>query len=64
MPVATATAPATKTAVSYLDMHETHTGVVVLAGNRAYKAKKAVRTTSSTFAHRSSGNARVIGKSS
>ncbi len=33
-----------KTAVSYLDMHETHTGVVVLAGDRAYKAKKAVRT--------------------
>ncbi len=44
MPAATATAPTTKTAVSYLDMHETHTGVVVLAGDRAYKAKKAVRT--------------------
>lgn len=28
----------------YLDMHETHTGVVVLAPDRAYKAKKPVRT--------------------
>lgn len=43
MPPATATAPVTKT-VPYLDMHETHTGVVVLAGDRAYKAKKPVRT--------------------
>ena len=28
----------------YLDVHETHTGVVVLAGDRAYKAKKPVLT--------------------
>lgn len=28
----------------YLDIHETHTGVVVLAGDRAYKAKKPLRT--------------------
>ena len=44
MPAATATAPATKTAVPYFDIHETHTGVVVLAGDRAYKAKKPLRT--------------------
>jgi len=30
--------------VSYVDVHETHTGVVVLAGDRAYKAKKPVLT--------------------
>lgn len=30
--------------MSYLDVHETHTGVVVLAGDRAYKAKKPVQT--------------------
>ncbi|WP_156659226.1 bifunctional aminoglycoside phosphotransferase/ATP-binding protein [Mycobacterium sp. 852002-53434_SCH5985345] len=28
----------------YLDVHETHTGVVILAGDRAYKAKKPVLT--------------------
>lgn len=28
----------------YLDLHETHTGVVILAGERAYKAKKPVLT--------------------
>jgi len=28
----------------YVDVHETHTGVVVLAGDRAYKAKKPVVT--------------------
>ncbi|BBY37263.1 hypothetical protein MMAN_13970 [Mycobacterium mantenii] len=28
----------------YVDVHETHTGVVVLAGKRAYKAKKPVLT--------------------
>ena len=31
-------------AVPYVDVHETHTGVVVLAGGRAYKAKKPVLT--------------------
>ncbi|WP_293344662.1 bifunctional aminoglycoside phosphotransferase/ATP-binding protein [Mycobacterium sp.] len=30
--------------MAYLDIHETHTGVVVLAGDRAYKAKKPLRT--------------------
>lgn len=30
--------------MSYLDLRETHTGVVVLAGDRAYKAKKPVLT--------------------
>jgi uncharacterized protein len=44
MSAVTATERPTKTAVSYLDMHETHTGVVVLAGDRAYKAKKPVQT--------------------
>jgi aminoglycoside phosphotransferase family enzyme/predicted kinase len=34
----------TMTAVPYVDMHETHTGVVVLAGDRAFKAKKPVLT--------------------
>ena len=34
----------TKTAVPYVEVHETHTGVVVLAGDRAYKAKKPVLT--------------------
>ena len=28
----------------YLEVHETHTGVVVLAGDKAYKAKKSVTT--------------------
>jgi uncharacterized protein len=32
------------TAAPYVDVQETHTGVVVLAGDRAYKAKKAVLT--------------------
>ncbi len=32
------------TAVPYVEVRETHTGVVVLAGNRAYKAKKPVLT--------------------
>jgi uncharacterized protein len=32
------------TAVPYVDVHETHTGVVVLAGDRAFKAKKPVLT--------------------
>jgi uncharacterized protein len=31
-------------AVPYVDVHETHTGVVVLVGDRAYKAKKPVLT--------------------
>jgi uncharacterized protein len=35
--------PATA-AVPYVDVHETHTGLVVLAGDRAYKAKKPVLT--------------------
>jgi uncharacterized protein len=34
----------TTAAVPYVDVHETHTGVVVLAGDRAYKAKKPVLT--------------------
>jgi aminoglycoside phosphotransferase family enzyme/predicted kinase len=34
----------TTAAVPYADVHETHTGVVVLAGDRAYKAKKPVLT--------------------
>ena len=32
------------TAVPYIDVHETHTGMVVLAGDRAFKAKKPVLT--------------------
>lgn len=31
-------------ATPYVELHETHTGVVVLAGDRAYKAKKPVLT--------------------
>jgi hypothetical protein len=34
----------TTVAVPYVDVHETHTGVVVLVGDRAYKAKKPVLT--------------------
>jgi uncharacterized protein len=34
----------TNTSVPYIDVHETHTGVVVLAGDRAFKAKKPVLT--------------------
>ena len=34
----------TTAAVPYVDVHETHTGVVVLVGDRAYKAKKPVLT--------------------
>ena len=44
MSTATGTEPATTTAVPYVDIHETHTGVVVLAGDRAFKAKKPVLT--------------------
>lgn len=40
----TATESVTQTAMPYVDVHETHTGVVVLAGDRAYKAKKPVLT--------------------
>src|ERR1700739_2632819 len=32
------------TAVPYVDVHETHTGVVVLAGEKAFKAKKPLLT--------------------
>jgi aminoglycoside phosphotransferase family enzyme len=32
------------TSVPYVDVHETHTGVVVLVGDRAFKAKKPVLT--------------------
>lgn len=38
------TASPTTAFVPYVDLHETHTGVVVLAGDRAYKAKKPVLT--------------------
>ncbi|WP_231982082.1 bifunctional aminoglycoside phosphotransferase/ATP-binding protein [Mycobacterium sp. E2327] len=34
----------TETRAPYIDVHETHTGVVVLAGDRAFKAKKPVLT--------------------
>ncbi len=34
----------TTAAVPYADVHETHTGVVLLVGDRAYKAKKPVLT--------------------
>jgi uncharacterized protein len=34
----------TPTAVPYVDVHETHTGIVVLVGDRAFKAKKPVLT--------------------
>ena len=44
MPAATDTESVTKTAVPYVDVRETHTGVVVLAGDRAFKAKKPVLT--------------------
>ncbi len=44
MTAATHTEPATTTAVPYVDIHETHTGVVVLAGDRAFKAKKPLLT--------------------
>lgn len=37
-------AESTLTGVPYVDVRETHTGVVVLAGERAYKAKKPVLT--------------------
>ncbi len=42
MPAATDTESVT--AVPYVDVHETHTGVVVLVGDRAFKAKKPVLT--------------------
>ncbi|MGO9383802.1 MAG: AAA family ATPase [Mycobacterium sp.] len=44
MPTATDVGSAAMTAVPYVDVHETHTGVVVLAGDRAFKAKKPVLT--------------------
>jgi aminoglycoside phosphotransferase family enzyme len=34
----------TSTAVPYVDVHETHTGIVLLVGDRAFKAKKPVLT--------------------
>jgi len=39
----------TSTAVPYVDVHETHTGVVVLVGDRAFKVKKPVLTDSLDF---------------
>lgn len=44
MSTSTAAQSARTTAVPYVDVHETHTGVVVLAGDRAFKAKKPVLT--------------------
>ncbi len=44
MPTATDTESVMRTAVPYLVVRETHTGVVVLAGDRAFKAKKPVLT--------------------
>ena len=44
MSAATDAGSATMTAVPYVDVHETHTGVVVLAGDRAFKAKKPLLT--------------------
>lgn len=41
---ATDTESMTQTAEPYVDVRETHTGVVVLAGDRAFKAKKPVST--------------------
>ena len=35
---------ANTTTAPYIDIHETHTGVIVLAGDRAFKAKKPVLT--------------------
>src|SRR6516225_5550437 len=44
MPAATDTGSMTKTAVPHVDVHETHSGVVVLVGDRAFKAKKPLLT--------------------
>ncbi len=44
MSAATDTGSVTKTSVPYVDVHETHTGVVVLAGDRVFKAKKPLLT--------------------
>lgn len=44
MVTATTAAPAMTTAVPHVEVRETHTGVVVLAGDRAFKAKKPVLT--------------------
>ncbi|WP_085256347.1 bifunctional aminoglycoside phosphotransferase/ATP-binding protein [Mycobacterium saskatchewanense] len=44
MSTATETESTTRIAVPYVDVHETHTGIVVLAGDRAFKAKKPVLT--------------------
>jgi aminoglycoside phosphotransferase family enzyme/predicted kinase len=44
MSTATDAELAMATAVTYVDVHETHTGVVVLAGDRAFKVKKPVLT--------------------
>jgi len=41
---ATASGPVSMTAPPYAEVRETHTGVVVLAGDRAFKAKKPVLT--------------------
>jgi aminoglycoside phosphotransferase family enzyme/predicted kinase len=39
----------TSTAVPYVDVHETHTGIVILVGDRAFKVKKPVVTDSLDF---------------
>src|SRR6516164_9185897 len=44
MSAATDTGSMTMTPVPYVDVHETHSGVVVLVGDRAFKAKKPVVT--------------------
>jgi hypothetical protein len=44
-------------------IHETHTGVVVLVGDRAYKGKKPITTDSSTSARQNVANMPVSAKS-
>lgn len=44
MPPASTAGSATMTVAPYVEVRETHTGVVVLAGDRAFKAKKPVLT--------------------
>lgn len=48
----------------FIDVRETHTAVVVLAGDRAFKAKKPVVTDFCDSARRNSVSAPVSGNSS
>lgn len=54
LPTSTATTPWIADTIARSELHETHTGIVVLIGNRAYKIKKPVVTDFLDFSTRDS----------